>query len=337
MEQEDIVDMLQGLGCRKIKVLRGNVLATCPFERNHANGQDNHPGFTIEITPPGEKSRWNCFACGERGLSMGSFAYKVKEILGVDLTVPHSEANKEYKPQLALSADWSPKKDRWWKTSKPLSLKIEDFGYHYRTFPRYAIERGLDEPQVKLWRLGWDDHRRRLFIPTFDVDGALAGWTTRASRKEDRPKYFHCPGFTKENYLYGEHLWDPSLEVLCLSEGFFDVWQMHKAGLPNPSAFFGQGVGSQQVYKIVKRFKKVVIFPHNDKPGKVKREGREFSEKAGFRMAEEWKSALEAVGIEVILAPVIRGKKDVGEWDIQEILYVWREKLKLGSLCNDRL
>ena len=324
MEEQDIIDMLQILGCRKIKSLGRNVLATCPFEKHHANGKDDNPGFTFEITPPGVKSRWNCFACGERGLSAGSFAYKVKELLGVDLSVPQSEGDKEYNPKLKLSHDWAPKRDAWWKPAKPLHLKFENFQGYYEEFPQYAVDRGVTPEQVKRWQLGWASYRKRLFIPTFDHEGVFVGYTQRSSDPDDKPKYRHCTGFTKENFLYGEHLWDLEKDTLCLAEGFFEVWKMEQAGLPNPTAFFGTGVGENQVYKIFKHFKKVVIFPDNDKPAKVKREGKEVWEKPGERMAHEWKAALEKVGVEVILAPVLRGKKDVDEWSIREIQYVWQ-------------
>lgn len=331
MEQEDIIQMLQRLGCGKIKTnYSGNVLSTCPFSKDHKNGTDNNPSFTIEITPAGEKSRWNCFGCGAKGQSLKSFARKVWEELRIDLHLPEAEGPREYTPKIELSRDWMPKGDKWYRQKKPLLLNFDDFSIFYEEFPQYAIDRGMTREQIAEFKIGWDRGRQRLFLPIFDTDRTMVGWSTRASRPEQKPKYFHCPGFPKEHYLYGEHLWDTTLDIVCLSEGFFDVYKMAEAGIPNPCAFFGQGVGSTQVYKIMKRFKRAIIFPHNDKPN-------EKGVMAGIRMAEEWRDALVKAGLEVRFAPVIRGKKDVGEWSIEEIRYVWNSKIKFDSLPEYRI
>ena len=328
MEEHDIRDMLQQLGCHKIRRTHGNVLSTCPFGRNHKKGQDKNPSFTIEITPAGEESRWNCFACGERGNSIRSFAYKVRNILGIQLDIM-DEGLKEYTPKLKLDPDWKPMKKRWWRAAKELEFNIDDFDSFYQTPCEYARKRGLTEEQIREWKIGFDSYRRRMFIPIFDMNQRMVGHSSRATEPDQKPKYYHAPGFQKEKYLYGEHLWDTSIEVACLSEGFFDVWNLHRAGLPNASAFFGTGVGDEQLWKLFKRFKTVILFPHNDPPALN-------GERPGFRMAEEWVNSLQQANVEVLVAPVIKGKSDVGDWTIEEIRYVVGKHMRQDSLFNDR-
>lgn len=59
MKSEDIVRLLDELGCRKIRESGDKVQATCPLEEDHASGKDESPSFVVFVDDEGE-SNWSC-------------------------------------------------------------------------------------------------------------------------------------------------------------------------------------------------------------------------------------------------------------------------------------
>lgn len=313
MEEDRIRELMELCRCRKIRRLGNNMMSTCPFEKNHKDGLDKNPSFSIEIAPQGENSRWHCFACGEAGRSINSLVWKLKGTIGdVDIREDRVEA---YRPRIHVSSEWRPTKSRWYNVTKELHLDFTEYSGFYRIFPKYAFDRGVTKEQIEKWKLGVDRYNDRLFIPVFDKYQNFVGWSKRA-QGDGTPKYLHCPGFKKEKFLYGENFIDKDYPIAFMVEGFFDAWALDRAGLKNVFANFGRGVGDLQLYTILKAgIKKVIIFPDNDKPGTN-------GVIPGLQIANEWVDGLRHINLHGILAPVIKGKKDVADWTTEEIHWI---------------
>ena len=321
LSQTEIEHVLRSLGVQTIKNSGDQLICSCPFAPYfHKSGRDRNPSFSVALW--GEH-KWKCFggSCGVYGTNLYWLIDRYEEVSGKDLSGLKEQVDKyerkikdnEFRPRLFRDRKayrWPPQNT--FPEEKPPTFDFKDFARHYtlgNALPGYAIERRLTLETWKRWSIGFDGYRSRLFIPVFDHTDAMVGWSSRRILDEEQdksPKYLHAKGFQKDRYFYGEHLIDTSSDVAFLSEGFFDVWAMNQAGLKNTLAFMGTGVGDEQLVKIVKWFKRVVIFPHNDKPD-VK------GNRAGEVIARKWIDALRRCSVVVYVVQVPDPYKDVGD------------------------
>jgi hypothetical protein len=79
------------------------------------------------------------------------------------------------------------------------------------------------------------------------------------------PKYLHTKGFSRDYYLFGEHMAVPGRRVI-LVEGHFDVLGLWQAGY-NALGVMGTFLSVYQIQKIVRWFPEAVILPDRDKAG----------------------------------------------------------------------
>lgn len=82
MRSEDIVRLLEEMGCRKIRETGSKVQATCPLESDHASGRDESPSFVCFVDEEGE-SNWSCSYPHGNGYGSGfitDLVYKYAEI-----------------------------------------------------------------------------------------------------------------------------------------------------------------------------------------------------------------------------------------------------------------
>ena len=79
------------------------------------------------------------------------------------------------------------------------------------------------------------------------------------------PKYLHTSGFSRDYYLFGEHMAQPGKRVI-LVEGHFDVMGLWQHGY-NALGVMGTFLSVYQIQKLVRWFPEVVILPDDDKAG----------------------------------------------------------------------
>jgi hypothetical protein len=316
--QSEIENVLRVLGAKGVKRSGDQLICTCPFAPwTHKDGKDKNPSFSIALS--GEH-KWKCFGgnCQHYGTNLYWLIDRYEEISGQDLSSVKEQCDKyekvirdkEFRPRLFRfrpAIKW-PTKIQAEEKTKPREFRLEDYRHMYLEsgMPGYAWERGLSLELWQRWQLGFDSARSRLFIPIFERSGKLVGFSSRRILDDGSPKYWNSPGFNKDVFLYGEHLIDPSSDIAFMSEGYFDVWALDRAGLKNPLAFMGTGVGEQQLLKIIKWFKTVVLFPHNDEPDKN-------GQKAGDVIVEKWIEALRSCGTVVYVVRLPGMIKDVGD------------------------
>lgn len=84
------------------------------------------------------------------------------------------------------------------------------------------------------------------------------------------PKYYHMPGFKKDNYFYGmDKINLEASKTAVIVEGFMDVLSLYQAGVPNALACMGSSISDTQIRFLIDKFDKVCIFPDGDKAGLI--------------------------------------------------------------------
>jgi len=308
----DVEEILTKMGVSKIARSGHNINSTCPFFFKHSDGKDSHPSFSVEANPP---YRAICGGCGTKGTII-SLCHQYFQETGVSiLEKKNSDFNKlEWKSRVKFFN----KNDA--NFIGHLMFNFDDYKKYCRQLPQYAIDRGITVSQAKRWNLGFNPETKRLFIPVFSKTGAFVGYSERDVTGFSSPKYKHAKGFKRNLYLYGEHFLDKSSPICFLSEGFFDVYSLERAGLTNCFASMGTVPSKDQV-NFLCQFEYIVIFPHQDK---AQADGT----RPGVRMAEAFKTELENRYKTVLLAPFVGGYKDVGDWPIESVHKVVEELLK---------
>jgi DNA primase len=155
----------------------GNYVACCPFH------DDKHPSFSIN-TVTGD---WICFGCGLRGniryflrlvnLPQG----KIDEIVGAA-----SPLIREYKKKLKERDE-----NRFIKKDPFLGqFIISDAvaGIFYYA-PTGLINSGFSPPLLKELEIGYDPVMERIMYPIRDLYGNLTGYSGRATKIDDFPRY----------------------------------------------------------------------------------------------------------------------------------------------------
>ena len=305
MDEGTIVRILQGLGSRKIKRSGNGVMASCPFAPySHASGEDKNPSFSMKINPGGD-SPWKCFTCGKKGNAKG-LIYQYKESGGgwrSDLwDLVKGEMEDSLSSKMSKLGSWDDQRRRrakeygpslgsdWIISGYEKDFKLEDYAEILKGYPAYAEKRGITLDQAVRWNLGFDQKEQRLFIPIFDENNKMVGYSGRSIHKDIEPKYKHAENMRRDKYLYGEHLVDKTRKIGYITEGFMDVWALERYGLKNCLGVMGTACSYIHVEKLRKWFDVVVIFPHNDPAG---RDGKH----PGMEMAEAYKVALQEKGV----------------------------------------
>ena len=224
-------------------------------------------------------------------------------------------------------------KPRWtWHSSQ---VK-EEAKFEWETFlplthllAPYAIERGITPEQYARWKLGWDKLNNKLFIPVFDEMQIFRGYSMRAIPPfaKEVPRYKHAKGFVKDNYLFGECFLDKTQRTGIFVEGFMDLWAIERVGFANTFATMGTSISDRQLQKIHRWFDNVIVIPDNDKCNE------KTGEAPGQKAARDLEAKVREMGKQVVVSPVLTGKKDVGEWTRREILFVLN-KISEGHSLN---
>jgi DNA primase len=296
MDSAHIQEFLHKLGCTHIKAGDSWVYSSCPLAPyTHAKGRDAHPSFSVAISAT--RSGAHCHACNFKGNLVGllwRLQAKSRRDLGAvaSFVQKHDGHSLErlrtglearaLKHAVALSPD-SGKADGpsgtqltlTSETSKASVFSEETLqGFLPLEHPRskraldYLEERRFSLEALKRWDVCWNPKHGRIVIPIREYGGRLVGYSGRACREGMRPKYLHAKGFKRDLYLYGEHLLtEGSAGVGLLVEGFFDVMRLRSYGY-QAVAVMGSHLSISQLEKLVWLFRRIVIIPDGDKPGR---------------------------------------------------------------------
>lgn len=133
------------------------------------------------------------------------------------------------------------------------------------------------------------------------------------------PKYLHSKGFTRNLYLFGEHLVDRSFRKGVIVEGNLDPVRLDQFGVRNAVATLGTNVGTkwpspkspgEQLYHMTQMFDEIIVMADGDE--------------AGDKMAESirsfFKGKEDMMWVQVVKTPRGRDPGDMSKDEIEEIL-----------------
>jgi len=178
----------------------------------------------------------------------------------------------------------------------------------------YLLKKGYKEEDIILSGIGYksrdgskliDKFRNRIMFPFIDVDGKILGFTARALRKDQEPKYLNTndtPIFHKNLYVYALDKAKISIkkEGAIFVEGQMDVISSHQAGITNTVASSGTALTTGQL-KIIKRYTSDLVFCFD-------------SDSAGVNAAIRSISLAEKENFNVKIAQIPYPYKDLDEY-----------------------
>lgn len=133
----------------------------------------------------------------------------------------------------------------------------------------------------------YDTFRERIIFPIWDQFGQVIGFTSRATRENQVPKYMNSKDsfvFNKSNLLYGFHLAKNAIrekDFVILVEGNMDQIALYHHGFTNSVAIMGVALGAQSLERLMTLTKNVILALDSDNAGHMatKRINQQLAEK----------------------------------------------------------
>lgn len=244
MDAAQAVQFLTALKCKHVKIKNnGWVEAACPLAPwTHKSGKDSNPSFGVTIDP-GKRSYFSCFSCMKGSVEelVQLIALYAKEtIADYDIAQAHALIDDELKvlplPEYGSKLNVQVFEE-WPKYWLDAYVEIE---YHEQKLPAlsnspwtYLALRKVPVEIVHAFKLRWDDYRKMVVAPYWDVFGRFAGARGRSILPDTSgpQKHFDYSWNGRNNsrlVWYNEqclHMPGPVVVV----EGQFDCWRTSQA------------------------------------------------------------------------------------------------------------
>lgn len=136
-----------------------------------------------------------------------------------------------------------------------------------------AQELGLIRPSKFGEKTHYDTFRDRVIFPIWDQFGQVIGYTSRATKEDQKPKYMNSIDsflFNKSNLLYGLHLAKPYIrdkDSVIVVEGNMDQIALYKFGFKNTVATMGVSIGDAALTRLLSITKNIFLSLDNDQAG----------------------------------------------------------------------
>lgn len=136
-----------------------------------------------------------------------------------------------------------------------------------------ASELGLIKPSKFGDKSHYDTFRARIIFPIWDQFGQVIGYTSRATKDGQKPKYMNSIDsflFNKSNLLYGLHLAKPHIRErssVILVEGNMDQIALYKSGFKHSVAAMGVALGDSSLTRLLSLTKNIYLSLDNDQAG----------------------------------------------------------------------
>lgn len=272
LTREDIIDLLQYLGARKIKnnPSKDNIQFCCTV-----HNEDN-PSAGISVS----KQVFNCFSCHAAG-SISWFLHLsepdtfrniyeadkfLKERYGVDFAKFEREWEKN---GIRRFEDFYRDEEEKSKRFELPRFKLAPFKSGKETY-QYFFERGFNKEDVKNFMIGRDIVQRTVTIPVFWEDGTLAGIIGRKI-DPDVPKNarYIVYEFPRGSILYPIDKYKSDRGRVVLVEGVLDAMWAHKLGFTEVLAMLTNSLSKEQANWILNHCSEVVDLSDNDEGGEI--------------------------------------------------------------------
>tara|TARA_Y100000310_G_scaffold330584_1_gene402492 strand:+ start:3870 stop:4829 length:960 start_codon:yes stop_codon:yes gene_type:complete len=211
----------------------------------------------------------------------------------------------------------------------PLGLNLNSLDPDVRDTVTYIFNRGLSERDIWYFKMGTcttGRFRRRVILPSFDVEGELNYFTARSIDSVSQRKYLNSKA-KKKNLIFNEINIDWKKE-LTLVEGPFDLVKCDK----NTTALLGSAINESYLLfqKIVKNKTPLLIALDPDASDKIEEICKKFySYGVDIRMLAI--DPFADVG-EMSKEEFLKRKKSAMPWRLEHRLYQLINKIKSGSL-----
>ncbi len=283
---------------------RGNqTLAICPFH------DDSKPSLNVND----QRGMFMCFACNTGGDHITfvekykniEFVEALKEIsnvVGLDFDSFHGK--KKFNPELEMAMRVLKKSSQIYQKLSEASIPFKNFKekrkikdetlktfelgfapsgnilFHYLNSIKDNTEKSLALKTALKFRLlkennqsVYDTFRDRIMFPIWDHYGKVIGYTSRATKDKQIPKYLNSSEsqiFNKKNLLYPWHLAKSSArekDFLVICEGNMDAMMMHQYGFTNSVAIMGTAFNENLITTLTNVTKNIYLALDNDTAG----------------------------------------------------------------------
>lgn len=324
-EKADIVNIISSY-VPSLKKRGKNFIGLCPF----------HSEKTASFTVSQEKGLFHCFGCGQGG-NVFSFIMKIEnvdfaeaaQIIGDRIGI-HIEKDERQAKNKSLTEKYYSLMEMACKFYEGNLEKANEYikqrGIHHPQAFRlgyapddwsnlldYLFSRGAKEEDMEKAGLVlrkqtgtgfYDRFRNRLMFPICDLRNRVVGFSGRAIRDNEEPKYLNSPDspiFNKGEVLFNLGNARDAIKqqkFLLLVEGNIDVVTCVEAGIKNIAAPLGTAFTHPQA-QLIKRFTDTVVLAFDGDP-------------AGAAASERTQEILKDAGVKVRIA-VYEGAKDPDE------------------------
>ena len=191
-----------------------------------------------------------------------------------------------------------------------------------------AIELSLIKVNPNNNKNHYDTFRERIIFPIWDHFGQVIGFTSRAIRPDQEPKYMNSKDsflFNKSNLLYGLHLAKNTIrekDFVILVEGNMDQIALTHFGFQNSVAVMGVALGPQSLERLITLTKNVYLALDTDP--------------AGFKAMKRINQQLAEKGL-VAKYLEFSPEKDPDEFLKQKGALLFQEKIENAVACFDVL
>lgn len=274
MDEYKSQELLQRLGCKRIRKVGKEVMSTCPFADNHYRG-DRKPSFSTKANGE-ERSPYFCFSCHEKGT-----------MEGLAIRTDNEDLVPDWKPRKVKNKDWMyiPSSNAglfgrlYGVDSTPVYFDEDLIEPFIGRVSRYVMDRGVTIETAREWQLGVDKANSRAIFTLRDMEGKLGvvmgrdtsgrskiKYTNYVLDKEnkcltpfkdhDREEDFQGP--TKSFFLYGEYqarkamdgeIWRKSKDLIVV-EGQMDTLAVWQHGW-NTVGIMGSYPSEEQIEKLI--------------------------------------------------------------------------------------
>ena len=247
MSKFAIITLLESfLGTGKVNS-NDNVAFHCPF--------CNHHKKKLEVNVSSQ--RWHCWVCNASGRKIAILARKFKvdrlkisKLIQLTNDIDHLPSRTTTDtPVVSLPSEFRP----LWHFDKGSP--------EYRNAVFYLRNRNIDIYDILKYRIGYADkgvYSGKIIIPSFDANGNLNYFVSRAYYKEDLQKHRN-PNISKDIIGFELHVnWNMPI---VLVEGAFDAIAIKRNAIP----LFGKTISNTLKKRIVERnVKSIYICLDND-------------------------------------------------------------------------
>lgn len=206
--------------------------------------EDSHESFMVSLNPDGLES-WCCFTCHQGAKGDGNYGSDNIAFVQWMFSNTHKGAEMNFKEAVKTIAKFygiPMEQGKYDFVYKENERHCTEYEKSLTDFVRlYLYGRGLEDEDIKKWRLGFDGDR--VTFPIFSADGSIVGFSNRAFSKvaiDSGRKYVNSktsPVFKKNELFYGLNFASRSNSgSLFIVEGQMDAIMAHKYGIDNAVA-----------------------------------------------------------------------------------------------------